>query len=148
MHYAKRIYTYSEDFFMTAFFSLRAHGFSTMVLIAGGGVTPAGCEVPATSMVTSPAEVVNGSVPAVSTAPPGGTSSQRIWSRSPFGTWGWVEKLRDCKTNNVSLQQLCYLTILQNSNIIPGGFDCMHFTFAHYLTTPGDQWQGFGQLHR
>jgi hypothetical protein len=75
MHYAKRIYTYSEDFFMTAFFSLRAHGFSTTVLIAGGGVTPAGCEVPATAMVTSPAEVVDGSVTAVSAAPPAGTSS-------------------------------------------------------------------------
>jgi hypothetical protein len=53
MHYAIRIYTYSEDFFMRAFFTLRAHGFSTTVLVAGGEVTPAGCEVPATAMVTS-----------------------------------------------------------------------------------------------
>jgi hypothetical protein len=41
MHYAKRIYTYSEDFFMTAFFILRARGISTTVLVAGGGGTPA-----------------------------------------------------------------------------------------------------------
>jgi hypothetical protein len=75
MHYAKRIYTYSEDFFMTAFFGLSVRGFSTTVLVAGGGVTPAGCEVLTTVMVTSPAEVVDGSVPAVSAAPPAGTSS-------------------------------------------------------------------------
>jgi hypothetical protein len=75
MHYAKRICTYSEDFFMTAFFSLRARGFLTTILIAGGGVTPADCEVPATAMITIPAEVVDGSVPAVSTASSAGTSS-------------------------------------------------------------------------
>jgi hypothetical protein len=75
MHYAKRICTYSEDFFMTDFFSLRAHGFLTMVLVAGGGVTPADCEVPAMAMVTIPAEVVDGSVSAVFAAPPAGTSS-------------------------------------------------------------------------
>jgi hypothetical protein len=74
MHYAKRIYTYSEDFFMTAFFILRACGISTMVLVAGGEVTPAGCTVPATTMVTIPAEVVDGSVPAVSAASSAGTS--------------------------------------------------------------------------
>jgi hypothetical protein len=54
--------------------------FTTTVLIAGGGVTPAegaGCpgEVPATAMVTTPAEVVDGSIPAVSAEPPAGTSS-------------------------------------------------------------------------
>jgi hypothetical protein len=74
MHYAKRICTYSEDFFMTAFFILRAHGISTMVLVAGGGVTTAGCTVPATAMVTISAEVVDGSVPAVSAASSAGTS--------------------------------------------------------------------------
>jgi hypothetical protein len=55
-------------------------GFTPTVLIAGGGVTPAegaGCpsEVHATVMVTTPAEVVDGSVPAVSVEPPTGTSS-------------------------------------------------------------------------
>jgi hypothetical protein len=74
MHYAKRICTYSEDFFMTAFFILRARGISTTVLVAGGGVTPAGCAVPATTMVTIPAEVVDGSVPAVSATSSAGTS--------------------------------------------------------------------------
>jgi hypothetical protein len=53
--------------------------FTTTVLIAGGGVTPAegaGCpgEVPATVIVTTPAEEVDGSVPAVSAEPPAGTS--------------------------------------------------------------------------
>jgi hypothetical protein len=65
---------------MPDFFSLSARGFATMVLIAGGEVTPAegaGCpgEVLATAMVTAPAEVVAGSVPAVSAEPPAGTSS-------------------------------------------------------------------------
>jgi hypothetical protein len=72
---------------------------------------------------------------------------QRIQSRSPFGTWRRVEKPRDYKTDNVSMQQLCYLTPLQDSNFIPGGFDCMRFTFVYYPTTPRDQWQSFGQLH-
>jgi hypothetical protein len=50
---------------MPDFFSLSARGFTTTVLIAGGGVTlaeGAGCpsEVPATAMVTTPAEVVDG----------------------------------------------------------------------------------------
>jgi hypothetical protein len=60
---------------MTAFFTLRARGVSTTVLIAGGGVTPACCAVPATAMVTTPAEVVNGSIPAVSAASSAGASS-------------------------------------------------------------------------
>jgi hypothetical protein len=75
MHYAKRICTYSEDFFMIDFFSLRVHGLITTVLVAGGGFTPADCEVPATAMVTIFAEAVEGSIPAVSAAPPVGTSS-------------------------------------------------------------------------
>jgi hypothetical protein len=74
LHYARKIYTYNEDFFITAFFILRARGISTTVLIAGGGVTPAGCEVPTTVMVTVPPEVVDGSVPAVSAASSAGTS--------------------------------------------------------------------------
>jgi hypothetical protein len=76
MHYAIRIYTYSEDFFMAAFFILRARGFSTTVLVAGSGVTPAGCEVPATAMVTILSEVLDGSVLAVSVASSAGTSSK------------------------------------------------------------------------
>jgi hypothetical protein len=63
VHYAKRICTYSDDFFMTAFFILKARGISTTVLVAGGGLTPADCMVPATAMVTVPVEVVDGSVP-------------------------------------------------------------------------------------
>jgi hypothetical protein len=60
---------------MAAFFSLRARGFLTTVLVAGGGFTPADCEVPATAMVTFFADAVEGSIPAVSVAPPAGTSS-------------------------------------------------------------------------
>jgi hypothetical protein len=54
----QRICTYSENFFMAAFFSLRARGFLTAVLVAGGGFTPADCEVSATAMVTIFAEAV------------------------------------------------------------------------------------------
>jgi hypothetical protein len=62
------------------FLSLGTCGFTTTVLITCGGVTPAGgarCpgEVPTTAMVTTPAEVVDGSVLAVSAKPPAGTSS-------------------------------------------------------------------------
>jgi hypothetical protein len=58
---------------MLDFLSLSTHGFT------GGGVTPAKgarCpgEVPATAMVTTPAELVDGSVPAISAEPPAGTS--------------------------------------------------------------------------
>jgi hypothetical protein len=60
---------------MAAFFSLRARGFLTMVLVAGGRFTLADCEVPAMAMVTIFAEAVEGSVPAVFAAPPAGTSS-------------------------------------------------------------------------
>jgi hypothetical protein len=48
---------------MTAFFTLKAHGTSTTLLIAGSGLTPVDCAVPATAMVTVPVEVVDGSVP-------------------------------------------------------------------------------------
>jgi hypothetical protein len=59
----EKIYSYSKDSFMTAFFTLRACGVSTTVLVAGGGVTPAGGAVPITAMVTVPVAVVDGSVP-------------------------------------------------------------------------------------
>jgi hypothetical protein len=42
----KKMYTYSEDFFMTTFFTLKPHGVSTTVLVAGGEVTPADGSVP------------------------------------------------------------------------------------------------------
>jgi hypothetical protein len=65
---------------MAGFLSLSTCGFTTTVLITGGGVTPtegARCpgEVPATTMVMTPAEVVDASVPVVSTEPPTGTLS-------------------------------------------------------------------------
>jgi hypothetical protein len=87
---------------MEDFFSLRARGFITTVLVAGGGVTPADCEVPATAMVTIPVEVVDGSVPAVFEVPPTGTSSPvnsvsiTFWR---LGSGGEAEGLqnRQCK---------------------------------------------------
>jgi hypothetical protein len=48
----EKMYTYSEDFFMIAFLTLRACGVSTMVPVAGGRVSPAGGAVPTTAMVT------------------------------------------------------------------------------------------------
>jgi hypothetical protein len=140
MHYAKRIYTYSEDFFMKDFFSLGVHGLITTVLVAGGGFTPADCEVPATAMVTIFAEAVEGSVPAVSAAPPAGTSSPAnsvpatIWR---LGSGGEAEGLQNRQCQN---EQLRYVTNLQDNNFIPGGFGYMRFTFAHYPTTPRDHW--------
>jgi hypothetical protein len=57
------MYTYNEDLFMIAFFTLMAHGVPTMILVAGGGVTPASGVVPATAMVTDPVAEAAGSVP-------------------------------------------------------------------------------------
>jgi hypothetical protein len=55
--------TYSEDLFMTAFFTRMTRGVSASVLAAGDGATPAGGVVPATAMVTDPATEAAGSVP-------------------------------------------------------------------------------------
>jgi hypothetical protein len=114
------IYTYSEDFFMTAFFTLRACGISTTVLVAGGGVTPAGGAVPATTMVTVPLEVVSGSV----------STSWRL---------GSGEEADGLQKDNVSMQQYHYLIIQHGSNFIPGGFDYMCFPFTHNPTTLRDR---------
>jgi hypothetical protein len=76
---------------MTAFFTLTARGVSTTVLVAGGGVTPAGGAVPAMAMVTAPAAEADGSVP---------TSS-----RSGSGEAGGLQM------DTVSVQQYRYLTI-------------------------------------
>jgi hypothetical protein len=73
---------------MADFFSLRARGFITTVLVAGCGVTPADGEVPATATVTTRAEVVDGFVPAVSAAPPAGTSSPA--NSAPITFWRLV----------------------------------------------------------
>jgi hypothetical protein len=113
---------------MTAFFTLRARGVSTTVLVAGGGVTLAGGAVPATAMVTVPVEVVDGSVP----------TSWRL---------GSGEEADGLQKDSVSMQQYQYLTIQQGSNFIPGGFDYMCFPFAHNLTTLQGRRQSFGQLH-
>jgi hypothetical protein len=57
----EKMYTYSKDFFMTAFLTLRARSVSTTVslLMAGSHQLVA---VPATAMVTVSVEVVGGSV--------------------------------------------------------------------------------------
>jgi hypothetical protein len=83
---------------MADFFSLEACGYITTVLVAGGGVTPADCEVPATATVTIPVEVVDGSVPAVSAAPPARTSSPANSVPITFwclGSGGEVEGLQN-----------------------------------------------------
>jgi hypothetical protein len=116
----EKIYTYSGDFFMTAFFTLRACGVSTTVLVAGGGVTPAGGAVPATAMVTAPVTVVDGSVP---------TS----WRLRSGGEADGLQKY------SVSMQQYRYLIIQQGRKFIPGGLNYLRFPFAHYPMTLRDQ---------
>jgi hypothetical protein len=68
----REMYTYSKDFFMTAFLTLRARGISTTILVAGGGVTPASGVVPATATVTAPIAEADGSVPTSSHLGSGG----------------------------------------------------------------------------
>jgi hypothetical protein len=83
---------------MPVFFSFSARGFITTVLVAGGGVTPADGEVPATATVTSSVDVVDGSVPVVSTNPPAGTSSPANSAPTTFwhlGSRGEAEGLQN-----------------------------------------------------
>jgi hypothetical protein len=98
-------------------------------------------------MVTIPAEVVDRSVPAVSAASSARTSFPVNSGPTTFwrlGSGGEAEGLqkRQC--------QHALTPILDNS---PGqqlhtwGFDYMRTPFAHYPTTPRDNWQSFGQLH-
>jgi hypothetical protein len=132
------MYTYSEDFFMTAFFTLRAHGVSTTVLIAGGGVTPAGGAVPATATVTAPVVEADGSVPTTTTVTaPVAEADGFVPTSSRSGSGGEAGGLQ---MDNVSVQQYLYSTIQQGSKFIPGRLDYMHLPFAHHPTTLRDQW--------
>jgi hypothetical protein len=124
----KKMYTYSKDLFMIAFFTLIARGVSTTALVAGGGVTSAGGAVPATAMVTNHVAEADRSVPI-------------SWRSGSGGEAGGLQK------DNVSVQQYRYLTIQQGSIFIPVRLDFLHFPFAHYPTTLRDRGQSFGQLH-
>jgi hypothetical protein len=137
MFIIQKMYTYSEDFFMTAFFTLIAHGISTMVPIAGSGVTPAGGAVPATAMVTAPVAEADGSAPVAEADGPVPTSS-----RPGSGKAGGLQ------IDTVSMQQYRYLMIQQGSMFIPGRLNFLRFPFAHNPTTLQDRRQSFGQLHR
>jgi hypothetical protein len=67
-----------------------------MVLVAGSRVTPDDGEVPATATVTTLADVVDGSVRAVSAEPPAGTSSPANSAPTTFwclGSGGEAEGL-------------------------------------------------------
>jgi hypothetical protein len=81
-----KMYTYSKDLFMTAFFTITARGVPTMVLVAAGAVTPASGAVPATAMVTDPVAEAAGSVPI-------------SWHPGSGGEAGGLQ------TENVSVQQ-------------------------------------------
>jgi hypothetical protein len=83
---------------MTGFFTLRARGVSTTVLVAGDGVTPAGGAVPTTAMVTVSVEVVGGSV----------STSWCLESESGGEADG-------PQKDSVSMQQYRYLTIQQGA---------------------------------
>jgi hypothetical protein len=99
---------------MLDFFSLSARGFTTTVLVAGGEVTPAegaGCpgEVPATATVTTPADVVDGSVLAVSVEPPAGTSSPANSAPNTFwrlGSGGEAEGLQNKQSKHSTTTRL------------------------------------------
>jgi hypothetical protein len=129
---------------MAGFLSLSTHGFTTTVLITGGGVTPAEgvrCpgEVLATAMVMTPAEVVDGSVPLVFAEPtPAGTSSPANAVPTTFWHLGREEKKKDCNKDKISIQQPQDLTIPQDGGPIPGGFDYVRFALAYHPTTLRD----------
>jgi hypothetical protein len=128
---------------MPDFFSLSARGFTTTVLIASSWVTPAegaGCpgEVPATATVTTPADVVDGSIPAVSAEPPAGTSSPANLTPNTFWRLGSGGEAEGLQNSQVGIQQLQDLTILQDGGSIPGGFDYESFAFAYHPMTRGN----------
>jgi hypothetical protein len=89
-------------------------------------------------MVTTLAEVVDGSIPAVSAEPLAGTSSLEnavpttFW---PLGSGGEEEGLQH---RQVSIQQTQVLIILQDGGPIPGGFDYVRFSLAYHSTTSRD----------
>jgi hypothetical protein len=116
----EKIYTYGEDFFMTAFFTLTARGVSITVLVAGGGVTLAGGTVPATAMVTAPVAAVDGSSP----------TSRRS------GSGGEADGLQK---DSVSAQQFRYMTTQQGNIFVHRGLDYVCFPFAHNPTTLRDR---------
>jgi hypothetical protein len=114
-----KMQTYSEDFFMTAFFTLIARRVSIVIPIAGGGVTSAGGVVPATATVTAPVAEANGSI--------------AIYSRPGSGEAGGVQM------DTVSMQQYRYLMIQQGSIFILERLDFLRFPFARYPTTLRDR---------
>jgi hypothetical protein len=130
---------------MIAFFTLIARGVSTTVPVAGGGVTPAGGAVPATTMVTAPVAEADGSAPIAEA-----DGSARVVEADgsiPTSSRPGLGEAGGLQMDNVSVQQCRYLTIQQGSTFIPGGLDFLLFPFAHNPTTLRDRRHSFSQLH-
>jgi hypothetical protein len=112
---------------MTALFTLIAHGISTTVPVAGGGVTPAGGAMPTTAMVTTPVAEADGSAPVAK-------ADGSVPTSSSSGS-GEADGLQ---MDTVSMQQYRYLMIQQGSIFILGRLDFLRFWFAHNPTTLQD----------
>jgi hypothetical protein len=107
--------TYSTDFFMTAFFTRKAH---RGVPVAGGGVSPAGGAVPATAMVTA-------------------TTADGVDLTSSSSVLGG--ETEGLQLDTVSMQQYRCLATQQGSKPIPGRLDYLRFPLAHHPTTLWDR---------
>jgi hypothetical protein len=109
--------TYSVDFFLTALFTRKA---CRGVFVAGGGVSSASGVVPATATVTAAA--ADGAAP---------TSSGSVLE----------EEAEGLQVDTVSTSQYRHTTIQQSSKPVPGRFDFLHLSLAHYPTTLWHQGQ-------
>jgi hypothetical protein len=115
--------TYSVDFFLMALFTSKA---CRGVSVAGGGVSPASGAVPATATMT--AAVAEGAAPSSS-----GSALE--------------EEVEGLQVDTVITSQYQHTAIQQSSNLVPGRFDFLRLSLAHYPTTLRHQGQSSGQLH-
>jgi hypothetical protein len=103
--------TYSVDFFLMALFTRKAY---RGISVAGGGVSPASGVVPATATVTAAA--ADGAAP---------TSSGSVLE----------EEAEGLQVDTVSMSQYRHTAIQQSSKPVPGRFDFLRLSLAHYPTT-------------
>jgi hypothetical protein len=103
--------TYSVDFFLMAIFTRKAY---RGVSVASGGVSPASGAVPTTATVT--AAVADGVV---------SSSSGLVLE----------EEAEGLQVDTVSTSQYQHTAIQQSSKSVPGRFDFLRLSLAHFPTT-------------
>jgi hypothetical protein len=103
--------TYSVDFFLMALFTRKA---CCGISVAGGGVSPASGEVPATATVKT--AMADGAAP---------SSSGSVRE----------EEAEGLQVDTVSMSQCQDIAIQQSSKLVPRRFDFLRLSLAHYPMT-------------